>query len=55
MSHFPQTDQEDQETIAFTRIDIALKQKITNYLSVFFNINNVTNVEDGSSMLNQVL
>jgi len=43
----------DQETKAFTRIDIALKQKITDYLSFFVNINNVTNVEDGSSLINR--
>ena len=41
----------DLETNAFTRIDIALKQKITDFLAVFVNINNVTNVEDGSTLV----
>lgn len=40
----------DQVTQPFTRIDIALKQKITDYLSAFLNINNVTNVEDGAEL-----
>ena len=38
----------DQVTNTFTRFDIALKQKITNYLSLFVNLNNITNIEDGS-------
>lgn len=40
----------DEITLAFTRLDIALKQKVTDYLSVFLNFNNITNVEDGSSI-----
>jgi hypothetical protein len=32
----------DQVTKPFTRIDIALKQKVTDYLSLFVNVNNVT-------------
>jgi TonB-dependent receptor len=43
----------DQITNAFTRIDVALKQKITDFLSVFVNVNNVTNVEDGSSYISR--
>jgi len=43
----------DQVTNAFTRVDIALRQRITDYLSVFLNVNNVTNVEDGSSFINR--
>jgi hypothetical protein len=39
----------DEVTMAFTRIDIALRQKITDFLSVFLNLNNITNVEDGAS------
>jgi len=31
-------------------MDIALKQKITDYLSVFMNINNITNVEDATEL-----
>lgn len=44
----------DQVTNAFTRLDLALKQKITDYLSLYLNISNLTNVEDGSSIYNRV-
>jgi hypothetical protein len=44
----------DQVTNAFTRIDLALKQGITENLSLFFNLNNLTNIEDGSSISNTV-
>lgn len=40
----------DQVTKAFTRFDIALKQKITDYMSVFLNLNNITNIEDASML-----
>ena len=33
---------------AFTRVDLALKQRITNYFSLFLNVNNLTNVEEGN-------
>ncbi len=32
---------------AFTRIDIALKQRITENISLFLNLNNLTNIEEG--------
>jgi outer membrane receptor protein involved in Fe transport len=44
----------DRITNAFTRIDLALKQGITENLSLFFNLNNLTNIEDGSSISNTV-
>jgi TonB-dependent receptor len=44
----------DQVTNAFTRIDVALKQGITRYLSLFMNLSNITNVEDGRSVYNRV-
>lgn len=47
---FSASGSSDQVTKSFTRLDIALKQKITDYLSAFVNINNVTNVEDGSEL-----
>lgn len=47
---FSASGSSDQVTKPFTRLDIALKQKVTDYLSVFVNINNVTNVEDGSEL-----
>lgn len=40
----------DQITNAFTRFDLALKQRITDYLSVYLNLNNITNIEDGTSL-----
>jgi TonB-dependent receptor len=40
----------DPLTLEFTRIDIALKQKITDYLSIFLNLNNITNIEDGTTL-----
>ncbi|MGE5859936.1 MAG: TonB-dependent receptor [Ignavibacteria bacterium] len=40
----------DQVTRPFTRLDVALKQQITDYLSVFMNVNNITNVEEGSEL-----
>jgi len=47
---FSASGSSDQVTKPFTRLDIALKQKITDYLSVFANINNVTNIEEGSEL-----
>jgi outer membrane receptor protein involved in Fe transport len=44
----------DQVTNAFTRLDLALKQQITDYLSLYLNVSNLTNVEDGSSIYNRV-
>ena len=44
----------DQITNAFTRLDLALKQRITENLSLFLNVSNLTNVEDGSSIYNRV-
>ncbi len=44
----------DQATNAFTRVDLALKQGITNNLSLFMNVSNATNLEDGSSIYNRV-
>lgn len=34
--------------MAFTRLDIALKQRVTDNFSVFLNLNNLTNIEDGN-------
>lgn len=47
---FSASGSSDQVTKPFTRLDIALKQKVTDYLNVFVNINNATNVEDGSDL-----
>jgi len=44
----------DQVTNAFTRIDLALKQRISPNISLLFNVSNLTDVEDGSSIYNRV-
>ncbi len=38
----------------FTRLDLALKQQVTDYLSVMLNISNLTNVKEGNSINNRV-
>ena len=42
--------QSDRVTVAYTRIDLTLKQRITDYLAVFVNVNNVTNIEEGTTV-----
>ncbi|MDZ7332317.1 MAG: TonB-dependent receptor, partial [candidate division KSB1 bacterium] len=44
----------DEVTNAFTRVDVALRQKITNSITLVLNLSNLTNVEDGSSIHNRV-
>jgi outer membrane receptor protein involved in Fe transport len=44
----------DELTIAFTRFDLSLKQKVTNFLSLFMNLNNLTNIEDGTKVYDRV-
>jgi TonB-dependent receptor len=50
---FSATGINDQITNAFTRVDLAFRQRITDFLSLYLNINNVTNVEDGSSLISR--
>ena len=33
--------------MALTRLDIALKQRVTDNISLFLNLSNLTNIEDG--------
>ena len=40
---------------AFTRIDLALKQRILNNFSLVLNVNNITNVEEGNFNYNGIL
>ncbi|MEW5800217.1 MAG: TonB-dependent receptor [Bacteroidota bacterium] len=40
----------DRVSIPFTRLDASLKQKITDFLSIFVNLNNLTNSEDGTKI-----
>jgi TonB-dependent receptor len=44
----------DLVTNAFTRIDVAVKQGITRNLSLFLNVSNLTDVGDGSSIVNRI-
>jgi TonB-dependent receptor len=39
---------------AFTRCDFTLKQQITSGIAVLLNVNNVTDIEEGTSTLNKV-
>lgn len=43
----------DRTIMAYTRFDLALKQKITNNLSVFLNVSNLTNEEDAYVLENR--
>lgn len=38
----------------YTRVDLALKQKITDFLTVLLNINNLTNIKDVNLISNQM-
>lgn len=42
----------DEVTMAFTRVDLTVKQGITDNLALFMNISNATNLEDGSVINN---
>jgi TonB-dependent receptor len=44
----------DVVTNAFTRLDLAVRQGISDHLILFLNISNLTDVEDGSSNVNRV-
>lgn len=44
----------DRIVDAFTRLDLALKQKITDYLTVICNVNNLTNIREDDLMHNRV-
>lgn len=38
----------------FTRLDVAVKQRLTGYLSLLLNVNNLTNIREGNSLYNRV-
>ncbi len=44
----------DGITDSYTRWDVAIKQKLTNYLSVLINVQNVTNTPEGTSIANRL-
>jgi TonB-dependent receptor len=46
--------QSDVHVNSFTKWDLALKQEVSNYLSLFLNVNNLTNQQEGTSRINTV-
>ena len=51
---FTASRRSDQIINSFTRIDLALRQKITDYLSVLLNISNLNNIKESNSIYNRV-
>jgi TonB-dependent receptor len=47
-SSFSSDGRSDQEIAAYTRLDVAVKQKITDNISIFLDLNNITNASDES-------
>ena len=52
---FSSDSRSDEEQDAFTRLDISLKQDITNNISVLLNLNNITNTKEASLYNNRYL
>lgn len=46
--------QSDRVSNPFTRVDLSLKQGITDNIAVFLNVNNLTAIEEGSSIYNRI-
>ena len=44
----------DGEQDSYTRLDIALKQQITDNVSVFLNLNNITNTREGNIVFDRI-
>ena len=53
-SSFSPTGRSDVLIAGYNRIDLALKQKITDYLTIMLNINNLTNLKDVNQIDNRV-
>ncbi len=51
---FSPTGRGDRIIGAYTRLDLALKQQVTDYLSVHLNINNLTNLKEENFLDNRV-
>lgn len=43
----------DLVSIPYTRVDMVVKQKMTDYLWLYLNLNNITNSEDGTRILSR--
>ena len=52
---FSSDGRSDGEQDAFTRLDISLKQNITDNISVLLNLNNITNAKEASLYNNRIL
>jgi TonB-dependent receptor len=53
-STFSSNQRSDGVTNAYTRWDVALKQDITDNISVLLNLNNITNTEEGTTLSNRI-
>ncbi|MCB9247592.1 MAG: TonB-dependent receptor [Ignavibacteriales bacterium] len=51
---FSPSKRSDRVIAAYTRVDLALKQKITDNISVQLNLNNLTNIKEENLLNNQV-
>jgi TonB-dependent receptor len=51
---FSPSGRSDQIINPFTRLDLALRYKFTDYLSVLFSVSNLTNIKEGNSINNRV-
>jgi outer membrane receptor protein involved in Fe transport len=41
-------------TAKYSRLDVTLKQKITDNISVSLNLNNITNTQEGTTLANRI-
>ncbi|MBF8294737.1 MAG: TonB-dependent receptor [Bacteroidetes bacterium] len=53
-STFSASGRSDQVANRYTRVDLALKQRVSDYLSILLSINNLTGVEERASIVNRV-
>jgi outer membrane receptor protein involved in Fe transport len=52
-SSFSPTGRGDVIIVGYDRVDLAIKQKITNYLTIMLDINNLTNLKDQNEIDNR--
>lgn len=53
-SSFSSDSRTDNVQNSFTRWDLSLRQKVTNNIAVYFNVNNITDSEDGRNYRNKI-
>jgi len=51
---FSGNQRSDVVTAKYSRLDVTLKQKITDNISVSLNLNNITNTEEGTTLANRI-